>query len=403
MSTTDPNPASVRVRTISPGVWRWGARLGFWLTVLALLAIAATLIRLPRFVTLSPIMPTSAKGLVEAHSDNGLDFDVVGPLLVQSMASQVHTFDTDGRMHLVATDPTVLRTRRGPHGRRVARTSSLVQSVPSEESAGLLLVEGCINRPLHPEGGIAQCVDPTIVDLKDGRQRLVWVRSHQRVDPAFTDVENHFQSAVSDGAGRWVAEEGVMFSSSSAADPDLVHLPDGRWRLYYTGGKVKDEETGNMSPGILSAISTDGRHFEAEAGVRVHRCSASASMVLGSGQVRLYCHTRDVFSGGGPETDPTAYIVSYLTKDGLNFTRESGVRMGKSPIGWGRLIGAAAPSLRPHPAGGISMVFTTVVEPPFPWNWGYLRRQAAVITEIEDDLRGRAEMGLGAPLGTGSD
>jgi hypothetical protein len=165
--------------------------------------------------------------------------------------------------------------------------------------------------------------------------------------------------------------------------------------MFYTSGKVVDEQSGSSSPGILSALSTDGHRFLAEPGVRVHRCSASASIVLASGQTRLYCHTRDVFTQRSPGTDPSAYIVSFISDDGLLFSREPGVRVGTRP--GGRMIGAAAPSLRPHPDGGLSMVFTTVIEPPFPWNLKALKDEASVIREIEEDLRGRAKMGSSAP------
>ena len=235
MSNTESSRRPRRMRRLSPRTWRWGQQMGLGLTLVGLVVMASTLIRIPRFVALGPIMPTSAKGLQEAHSDNGLDFHVVGPLLAQRMASQTHTFDANGEMHIVATDPTVLRSRRGPDGEKVARTSSLVVRHPAEESAGLLRVPGCTNRPRQQRGGVAQCVDPTIVDLLDGRQRLYWVQSHQRVDPAFADSANQFRSAISDGSGHWTTEDGVRFSASTAADPDVIHLPDGRLRMYIEG------------------------------------------------------------------------------------------------------------------------------------------------------------------------
>ena len=67
--------------------------------------------------------------------------------------------------------------------------------------------------------------------------------------------------------------------------------------------------------------------------------------------------------------------------------------MRVEPGGLGRYIGASAPSIRMHPDGGLSMVFTTVVEPPFPWNWLYLRDEKAVLGDIEEDLKDRAKMG----------
>ena len=50
-------------------------------------------------------------------------------------------------------------------------------------------------------------------------------------------------------------------------------------------------------------------------------------------------------------------------------------------------------SLRFDPDGQLTMMFTTVVEPPFPFNRMYLEQQAKVFDHIELDLGDRARMG----------
>ncbi len=107
----------------------------------------------------------------------------------------------------------------------------------------------------------------------------------------------------------------------------------------------------------------------------------------------MFCHTREVFEHKGDDSDPAAYIVSFISDNGLDFTQEPGVRLSTKPSRWDRYIGAAAPSLQPHPNGGVSMVFTTIIEPPWPWNNLYLENNAEVLFQIESDLEGRAKMG----------
>ncbi len=365
-------------------------RGGIALAVVLSFVLGLSRLRDPVFLRLSPIMPTSAKALVLAHSADGLDFEVDGVVLGRAMASQAHFFDADGAMSIVATDPTVLRTHRDPKGRRVSRTSTLVWRDPQTDDAGLFRIKGCTSRG---GGEGLHCVDPTIVSLPGNRRRMFWVRSDHRVDPAFSESENVFLSAVSDGQGGWTQEEGERFVDVAAADPDVIVLPDGRWRMYYSSGLVLDEENNNSAPAILSAISTDGMNFVQEPGVRQHRCSASASMVLASGQIRLYCHTREVFWETNTEANPSAYIVSYISDDGLVFDKEPGVRLQIKPSLFHRMIGAAAPSLSFDPDGRLTMVFTTVEEPPFPFNRLYLERKAKVFDHIQLDLGDRAKMG----------
>jgi hypothetical protein len=377
-----------RMGTQTRGSKRYG--LGIASIIVLLICLGLSQRRDPAFLRLSPIMPTSAKALLLARSTDGLNFVVEREILGRAMASQAHYYDLDSTLSIVATDPTVLRTRRGPNGRTVKRTSTLVWRIPDSDKMGLLRVDGCTSRG---RGHGPHCVDPTIVEMPGGQLRMFWVRSGHRVDPAFSTTKNEFLSALSDGAGGWTLDPGVRFLGVAAADPDVIRLPDGRWRMYFSRGLVLDEEHNNSAPAVMSAISTDGLHFVVEPGVRKHRCSASASMVLASGQIRMYCHRRKVFWETDTDADPSAYIISSISDDGLKFEQEPGVRIGPKPVRFSRMIGAAAPSLRFDPDGGITMMFTTVVEPPYPFNRRYLVQQAKVFDHIQIDLGDRAKMG----------
>ncbi|MBI4669354.1 MAG: hypothetical protein HY747_09285 [Elusimicrobia bacterium] len=57
----------------------------------------------------------------------------------------------------------------------------------------------------------------------------------------------------------------LAFSGMGVADPNIIRLDDGRWRLYFDSGFLPGRE-GNE--GLLSAISNDGVEFVFEEGVR---------------------------------------------------------------------------------------------------------------------------------------
>jgi hypothetical protein len=318
-------------------------------------------------------------------------------VIADEIASQAHRFKSEGGLEVIATNPTILHTHRMPDGRKVRNTSSLLSIESTDGSASLLLLDSCLNDSRKRKRGATQCVDPAFVDTPDGGLRMFYVSTPEQGDPAFSIVPNTFRSAILNDQGRWEEEPGERMTAMAGADPDVIRRADGSWRMYYTKGLVPIPDSDRKAPGIVSAISTDGLSFEPEAGVRVPKCSASASMILASGQVRLYCHTRDIFGNDDITASPLAYIVSYISDDGVHFEREPGARLGHEPSQLERYLGSAAPSIRPHPDGGISMVFTTVLEPPYPWNEWYLDKNEAIFERMERDLKGRADMGRPKP------
>ncbi|MDP3879971.1 MAG: hypothetical protein Q8Q07_06690, partial [Dehalococcoidales bacterium] len=117
----------------------------------------------------------------------------------------------------------------------------------------------------------------------------------------------------------WTVEPGIRLEDGNV--PNVYRLQDGRIRMYYGG-----------PGGILSAISADGLTFEKEPGVRVVPGSPGGPEMivndptvisLKDGQVRMYY--KGATGGGGPDqSDNTVY--SAVSKDGLSFEKE-GIRI----------------------------------------------------------------------------
>jgi len=162
---------------------------------------------------------------------------------------------------------------------------------------------------------------PNILRLDDGRFRLYY------------GGPGGILSAISQDGLTFTKEAGVRVSSGSAgsaemivSDPTLVKLKDGRVRMYYKGA------TSGGSPGqavhsIFSAISTDGLRFEKE-GIRIDSqktpdggwASVPEAVLLPDGKVRIYYVSDGADIGHG--------IVSAISEDGINFTREGPVLPG---------------------------------------------------------------------------
>jgi hypothetical protein len=347
------------MRWAHAGVALVGFAAGMW---------AISTIRSSRYYALSPLMPTTEKAIVGFSSADGLRFvPNERPVLLRGAASQTHLRRADGTVRIVATDPTVLNDRLQPDSPTPPRCSTLFEvAAPGAERAQLFFPP-CVNRYGDRTSEPLQCVDPTILPLPQGRARLIFVRIAGREDPAFTLRPNQFFSAVTGPEGGWTFEPGVRFSAVGAADPDVVALPAGGYRMYFTKGDARGPEGKRMVPGVFSARSDDGLVFREEPGTRVHFCSASATVALDGGGFRMYCHLRDLFRDG-PDADPSAYVLSYFSSDGLEFREEAGIRVGRTPLKGSRAIGAGAPSVARDADGGWQMLITTVMEPRFPWN-----------------------------------
>ncbi len=157
--------------------------------------------------------------------------------------------------------------------------------------------------------------DPEVVKLPDGRYRMYY-----GLDPR-TYPEVAIISAVSSGGLNWIPESGIRISGEAMpAMPSVIELPDGRWRMYYSSG------------GIQSAISDDGLNFQQE-GLQLANYGdivvrSSTVIRLDDGRYRMY------YCEGKQQPTWPVQVKSAISSDGLSWEIEPGIRIdgSKSPF-----------------------------------------------------------------------
>ena len=110
---------------------------------------------------------------------------------------------------------------------------------------------------------------------------------------------------------------------TNLTSPSAAVLPDGRIRLYYTA----DVPNNPAASGTFSALSTDGVHFQQEAGRRFPGLLDDEIERLPDGRWRL-------FYVSGPSNN-SAGIASLISSDGLTFSEEPGLRIANPVAGRG--------------------------------------------------------------------
>lgn len=94
--------------------------------------------------------------------------------------------------------------------------------------------------------------DADVVDLGNGSYRMYY-----SAEPEIANFKGQVYSATSTDGITWTAGEEIK---QNATFPDVIKLPDSRWRMYYQNNQV-----------IKSAISTDGLNFIDESGTRIDK------------------------------------------------------------------------------------------------------------------------------------
>jgi hypothetical protein len=142
-------------------------------------------------------------------------------------------------------------------------------------------------------------------------------------------------------------EEGVIFSDPTINNAEIIPLPDGRFRMYFHQGDQ-----------MKSALSTDARNFQIEAGVRL--TGAMPSIIkLSDGRWRMYFQTQEGGKG---------VFKSALSTDGFKWSIESGIRL--SPGGESDPDSVVHPSVVALPQGGYRMYYDGEIrktEQEFTW------------------------------------
>ena len=188
---------------------------------------------------------------------------------------------------------------------------------------------------------------PGIVALPGGGYRLYYTA----VGPGkpFPTCQGYILSAVSEDGVNFEVDPGIRL----APDPSIAHgsllylaptvtqLSDGRWRMYFESrGPVA------VPTVIASAVSSDMLDWELEDGIRLQGFQGIGGpryVPLPDGSSgRLYCFA----------TEPTAKgVISAITTDGLHFEFEPGYRMGVG-IATIEAKGITAADVQPPSAAG---------------------------------------------------
>jgi hypothetical protein len=176
---------------------------------------------------------------------------------------------------------------------------------------------------------------PNVVSLPTGGFRMYYTG----LGPARTvaDCFGYILSATSEDGLTWSKDSDIRMdvhepdAMCRVLCPDVIPLPDGRWRMYYEA-RVKDHPTT-----ILSAVSEDGLAWRREPGVR----AADPQWSFGTprclyfespdnrGQLifRLYFHHYSFPLKTG--LDKQNHIISAISENGLRFEIEPGVRVAQ--------------------------------------------------------------------------
>ncbi|MBI4407903.1 MAG: exo-alpha-sialidase [Candidatus Kerfeldbacteria bacterium] len=102
---------------------------------------------------------------------------------------------------------------------------------------------------------------------------------------------------------------------------------------------------------ILSDISTDGLNWTREEGTRISGAGMPAIVELDDGTLRLYFNR---------QLDEKNAVYSATSSDGLNFTEEAGVRLQAGhPGGYDTLSGTTHPTVIQLPSGRYRMYYDT--------------------------------------------
>ena len=174
-------------------------------------------------------------------------------------------------------------------------------------------------------------ITPNAVELSNGKFRMFYTG----LGPGRKNKKSkgYILSAISDDGINWEKEEGVRldiepsFVDHSLLSPDVIPLPNGKWRMYVEG-KSKNEPAV-----ILSAISKDLLNWKYEPGIRLSSSNWSfvspKCVYLNEGSnneiFRIYFHHYSFPFNSG--LNSKNHIISAISRDGLNFKIEKGVRI----------------------------------------------------------------------------
>ena len=151
-----------------------------------------------------------------------------------------------------------------------------------------------------------KAVDPSVLKDANGLFRLYYFGSDADSDPASQAEKHEIHLALSDDGIRF-REVGVVFRYPGLVDPDVFFFK-GMWFMYVFGD-------GNT----CIATSPDGYHFSYRQELGLPGYGTVAPLSLNDRRLRLYAFEQRKPTGNA--------FVSFLSTDGINWSREEGVRL----------------------------------------------------------------------------
>lgn len=165
---------------------------------------------------------------------------------------------------------------------------------------------------------------PAIIQLDNGSYRMIY--DLQEGQPP--NAHLWFVSAISTDGLIWEKESGIRLESEGAPDygaisvPEIIELPDGRYRMYYVGDMFNKGPEENQNT-VRCAISSDnGWTWEREtiSGIPAQRMDPDV-IVLSDGTYRMF------YTVAPPGREEEGGIYSAISSDGLTWTKEEGARL----------------------------------------------------------------------------
>jgi len=146
--------------------------------------------------------------------------------------------------------------------------------------------------------------------------------------------------------------------------PTIAPCDDGRWRMYFEARGPADQPTV-----ICSAISANMLDWELEDGIRLQRPGGVGGpryLPLAAGGGRVYCFESEFGAGGIAGGERIAQrVVSAITTDGLHFQFEPGYRMQDRQSAYDSAGITAAEVVGPRGAGDLwTMVYSAWQDAP---------------------------------------
>ncbi len=160
--------------------------------------------------------------------------------------------------------------------------------------------------------------NPAVFQLENGQYRMIFEGSRWAEDEKGSyQSDRKLYSAISDDGKKWTAEEGVRFwdygdgkpGEIFTSVPDVVRLPDGKLRMYYTRGATS-----------ATALSNDeGLTWTKETNLKLRKVAVDPDILLLDGTYKLFFTTFADEFGIGDQ-----WVMSANSADGVNFAIDKG-------------------------------------------------------------------------------